>query len=265
MEIRLDGRTALISGSTAGIGYAIAEGLARAGAEVVINGRSEERLQAAVRRLQVAVPSARIAGVAADLSTAAGVSRLLESRPEIDILVNNLGRHGPQPFFTITDADWEEYFQTNVMSAVRLSRHYAPGMVRRGWGRVLFNASAVSGFLSGGEQVHFGATKAAVLAVARGLAESVAGTGVTANAFLPGPTLTEGVREFIDELAQSTGKSPDAAVKEMFERSLPTSLLQRFVDPAEVASLVVYLASDTASAVTGAALRVDGGILRTIL
>ncbi|MGI5838691.1 MAG: SDR family NAD(P)-dependent oxidoreductase [bacterium] len=264
MEIRLDGKKAVISGSTAGIGYAIAEGLARAGAAVVISGRTEARVQSALRRLRDKVPNARADGVTADLSHAAGTDRLTAEHPQADILVNNLGVFGPKPFFAITDEEWEEYFQTNVMSAVRLSRHYTPEMVRRGWGRVLFNASAVAGFLPG-EQVHFGATKAAVLALSRGLAESIAGTGVTVNAFLPGPTLTEGVRDFFRGQAAATGRTAEALAKEMFAEELPTSILQRFIEPAEIAGMVVYLASEAASAVTGAALRVDGGIMRTIL
>lgn len=264
MEIRLDGKKAVISGSTAGIGYAIAEGLARAGAAVVISGRTEARVRSALRRLRDKVPNARADGVTADLSRAAGTDRLTAEHPQADILVNNLGVFGPKPFFAITDEEWEEYFQTNVMSAVRLSRHYTPEMVRRGWGRVLFNASAVAGFLPG-EQVHFGATKAAVLALSRGLAESIAGTGVTVNAFLPGPTLTEGVRDFLRGQAAATGRTAEALAKEMFAEELPTSILQRFIEPAEIAGMVVYLASEAASAVTGAALRVDGGIMRTIL
>lgn len=264
MEINLSGKKAIISGSTTGIGYAIAVGLANAGATVVINGRSEQRVADAIERLKAEVPGAEVDGVAADLSSVAGVNHMIAYSPHADILVNNLGIYGSKPFFDITDEDWDYYFQVNVMSAVRLSRHYTREMVERGWGRVLYNASVTSGFFPG-EMVHYGATKGALISLARGLAESLAGTGVTVNSFLPGPTLTENVREHIQGFADQSGKSFAETEAEIFHAKLPTSIIKRFVIPEEVANLVVFLASDQASAITGAAMRVDGGIVRSLL
>jgi NAD(P)-dependent dehydrogenase (short-subunit alcohol dehydrogenase family) len=217
----------------------------------------------AIERLRQEVPGANVTGVAADLGLLAGVQLLIAAAPKTDILVNNLGIFEPQPFFEITDDQWEHYFAVNVMSAVRLSRHYAPEMVRQGWGRILFNASVTGGFFSG-EMVHYGATKAALIGLSRGLAESLGGSRVTVNAFIPGPTLTERSHDFMDKAAQSAGKSLQQMEAELFTTSLPTSLLQRFIQPAEVANLVVFLASEHASALTGAALRVDGGIVRSL-
>ncbi len=264
MNINLKGRRAIVSGSTSGIGYAIAKGLAEVGASVVVNGREGGRVASATEQLRTEVPGADAQGFAADLALAADAGRLITSVPEADILVNNVGVFEPKPFFEITDEDWERFFGVNVMSAVRLSRHYARGMVRRGWGRVLFNASTTGGFIQG-EMVHYGATKTALLGLSRGLAESVAGSGVTSNAFLPGPTLTEASAEFMSQGAKASGQTLGQVEEDLFSRLLPTSLLGRFVSPAEVANLVVFLASDRASAITGAALRVDGGIVRSIL
>jgi NAD(P)-dependent dehydrogenase (short-subunit alcohol dehydrogenase family) len=264
MEITLTGKKAIISGSTTGIGYAIAKGLAESGASVLVNGRNEKRVTVAVERLKKEVPGAEVYGFAADLSHTEGVNQLIAYCPEADILVNNLGIFEPKPFFEITDEDWEQYFQVNVMSAVRLSRHYAQGMVKKGWGRILFNASVTAGFISG-EMVHYGATKTALLGLSRGLAESVADRGVTVNAFIPGPTLTERTDDFMRRNFAESGKTFEEAEKETFQTYLPTSLLKRFIKPKEVADLVVFLASEQASAITGAALRVDGGIVRSIL
>ncbi|MBI3304436.1 MAG: SDR family oxidoreductase [Deltaproteobacteria bacterium] len=260
----LKGKKAIITGSTTGIGYAIAKGLAEAGASVVVNGRTEKRVAAAIELLKKEVPATDVNAIAADLAHAAGVSHLIASVPQADILVNNLGIFEPKPFFEITDEDWRRYFQVNVMSAVRLSRHYAQGMVRKGRGRVLFNASTTGGFMQG-EMVHSGATKTALLGLSRGLAESVAGSGVTVNAFIPGPTLTESSEDHMRQIAQASGKTFEQMEKEMFNTMVPTSLIKRFANPMEVASLVGFLASDQASAITGAALRVDGGIVRSIL
>ena len=210
------------------------------------------------------MPTASVDGCAADLSTAAGVGELISYWPQADVLVNNLGVYGPKPFFEITDDEWDNYIQVNLMSAVRLSRHYAKGMVEQGWGRVLFNASETGGFFPG-EMVHYGATKAAVLGLSRGMAESLAGSGVTVNAFLPGPTRTESTTEYMNELTLSSGKTYEQAERELFTAALPTSVLKRFMTPAEVASLVTFLASQQASAITGAALRVDGGIIRSMM
>ncbi|TVY11454.1 SDR family NAD(P)-dependent oxidoreductase [Paenibacillus cremeus] len=264
MHIQLTGKRAVVSGSTKGIGYAIARGLAAAGAAVLINGRSEQTVAASVDKLKRDVPGAEVDGIAADLSRAEGVSWLLEHWPEADILVNNVGVFEPKPFFEITDEEWEYYMQLHVMAAMRLSRHYAKGMVERGWGRVLFNASVTGGFFSG-EMVHYGTAKAALLGLSRGIAESVAGSGVTVNSFLPGPTRTERVETFFEGAAQTAGKTFEQLEQEMYAGSLPTSLVQRFIRPEEVASLVVFLASEQASAITGATMRADGGIVRSMV
>ena len=264
MNVSLAGRRAVVSGSTSGIGFAIAKGLAGAGASVVVNGRNEQRLAGATERIEQEVPGASVRGIAADLSQAAGVTTLTTAVPDADILVNNLGVFAPKPFFDITDEEWRRYFEVNVMTAVRLSRHYARGMAERGWGRVLFNASVTGGFLQG-EMAHYGATKTALLGVSRGLAETLAGTGVTVNAFLPGPTLTETARDFLTGAAENSGKSFQEFEREVFAAALPSSLLKRFETPEEVAALVVFLASEQASAITGAALRVDGGIVRHVV
>jgi NAD(P)-dependent dehydrogenase (short-subunit alcohol dehydrogenase family) len=264
MSVGIEGRLAVVTGSTSGIGYAIASALAKSEARVLLNGRSEEGVSRAVERLRREVPGGSVSGVAADLSAPEGTSALIASWPNTDILVNNVGTAEPRPFVEITDAEWEFYFRLHVMSAVRLSRHYVRGMMRRRWGRVLFNASACSGFVSG-EMVHFGATKAAVLGLSRGLAESLANTGVTVNAFLPGPVLTEATRDFIGGLSQSTQQPLAEVEQELFSGPLATSLLKRFISPDEVAAGVVFLASAQASAITGATLRVDGGIVRTML
>jgi NAD(P)-dependent dehydrogenase (short-subunit alcohol dehydrogenase family) len=264
MRIDLSGKSAVVSGSTSGIGYAIAKGLAAAGARVVVNGRGEERVRDAARRLNQDVPGASIIPVAADLSTASGAAELVSRVPDTDILVNNLGMFEPRPFFDIDDADWERFFQVNVMSGVRLARHYVPGMVRRGWGRVVF-ISSESGVQIPLEMVHYGMTKTAQLAVSRGLAESVAGTGVTINAVLPGPTRSEGVLEFFDKLAGEQGKPREVLEAEFIAQNRPSSLIRRLASVEEVANMVVYVCSEQASATTGAALRVDGGVVRSIV
>ncbi|AIE61265.1 SDR family NAD(P)-dependent oxidoreductase [Bacillus methanolicus] len=264
MDIKLNGKKAVISGSTTGIGFAIAKGLAKAGASVLLNGRFEEQVTEAVERLKREIPGAEACGFAADLSSSVGVNELINYWPETDILVNNLGIFEPKEFFEITDEDWEHYFQVNVMSAVRLSRHYAKGMKEKGWGRVLFNGSVTGGFYLG-EMVHYGAAKAAVLGLSRGLAESLAKSGVTVNAFIPGPTKTERNSEYFDHWAKESGKSFQEIEKGLFDKDLSTSLLGRFISTEEVANMVVFLASEQASAITGAALKVDGGIVRSLL
>ena len=263
MNIRLDGKTAIVTGSTAGIGLAIAQGLAESGATVVVNGRTEQRVQQAIAEVQAAVPQAKLKGVAADLGTSEGAKALLATMPEADILVNNLGIFEPKPFFEIPDDDWERFFRVNVLSGVRLARHYTPGMVKRGWGRVLF-ISSESAIQIPAEMVHYGMTKTAQLAVSRGLAESVAGTGVTVNAVLPGPTRSEGVEKFVDQMTQRSGKSFAEVEKDFFRAVRPSSLLKRFATTKEVANMVVYLSSEAASATTGASVRVDGGVVRSI-
>jgi NAD(P)-dependent dehydrogenase (short-subunit alcohol dehydrogenase family) len=264
MRIDLSGKQAVVSGSTAGIGYAIAKGLAGTGANVVINGRDERKVMDAAKRLAAEVPGAPITGVAADLGTAAGVYQFASQVPEADILVNNLGIFEPKPFLEIEDDEWERFFQVNVMSGVRLSRRYLPGMLARGWGRIVF-ISSESGVQIPVEMVHYGATKTAQLAVSRGLAETAAGSGVTVNAVLPGPTRSEGVVDFFGKLAEEQGKSVQALEAEFIQQNRPSSLIRRLAGVDEVASMVVYVCSEQASATTGAALRVDGGVVRSVV
>lgn len=263
MKIDLSGRRAVVSGSTAGIGRAIAEGLARAGAAVVINGRSEERVAAALKEMREATPGADIDGLAADLATPAGVAAFAARFPDADILVNNLGTGAFKSFDAITDDEWLNLFQLNVMSGVRLSRHYLPAMVSRGWGRVVF-ISSESGVNVPKEMIHYGMTKTAQLAISRGLAEDVAGTGVTVNSVLPGPTRSEGVSAFLSASAAAQGVSLEAAEAQFLESFRPTTLIKRFATCEEVANMVVYVCSPQASATSGAALRVDGGVVRFV-
>lgn len=264
MDLQLQGQHALISGSTAGIGYAIAYALAAEGATVTLNGRSQAGTEQARQRLQAALPKAQIHAVVADAATVGGCDLLAKSSPRIDILVNNLGIFDPRPFETIPDADWQRFFDTNVMSGVRLSRALLPGMKARNQGRIVF-ISSESGICPPAEMVHYGMTKSAQLSVARGLAETCVGTAVTVNSVLPGPTLTEGAKDFFDKLAAAQGVSFDAAAKSFFEQARPTSLLRRFIQPEEVASMVAYVCSPLAAATNGAALRVDGGVVRSIV
>lgn len=263
MRIDLTGRTALVTGSTAGIGHAIAVGLAGAGAGVVVNGRTEERVREAVDAIS-RTASSEVRGAAFDVGTAEGCQGLIESEPDVDILVNSAGVFGPQPVFEIPDAEWMRFFEVNVMSGVRLSRHHVPRMVDRGWGRTIF-ISSESALHIPAEMVHYGMTKTAQLAVSRGMAESIPGTGVTINSVLPGPTHSEGVEGFLAEMSDED--EPDAidqAGREFIARERPTSLIRRLATPEEVANLVVYVASEQASATTGSALRVDGGVVRAI-
>ena len=263
MQIQLKGRRALVSGSTAGIGYAIAKGLAETGATVIVNGRSEERVHAAIDSIRKELPGAQLLGFAGDLSDPAVAAQLQQSRPELDIVVNNLGIFEAKGFFDIPDADWERFFRVNVLSGVRLARIYAQGMAQRGWGRIVF-ISSESGLQIPTEMVHYGMTKTAQLAVARGLAESLAGTGVTVNSVLPGPTRSEGVDGFVAQLARDQKVSEQQVEKEFFSKMRPSSLIQRFASIEEVANMVVYTCSEQASATTGTALRVDGGVVRAI-
>lgn len=263
MQISLNGKRAIVSGSTAGIGLAIVMGLAEAGAEVVLNGRTQARVDEALNKVRERVPAARIIGVAADLGTAEGARVLFEQVPQTDILVNNLGIFEPKGFFEISDEEWQRFFDVNVLSAVRLSRFYAPGMKERNWGRVLF-LSSESALQIPTEMVHYGTTKTALLAVSRGLAETLAGTGVTVNAVLPGPTRSEGVGDFFSEMAREQGVSVQEMEAGFIAEHRPSSIIQRLATVEEVANLVVYLASRQASATTGAAMRVDGGVVRAI-
>jgi NAD(P)-dependent dehydrogenase (short-subunit alcohol dehydrogenase family) len=263
MDLKLRGKRALITGSTAGIGFAIARGLARERAEVIVNGRTEEKVAEAVRRITSEMGS-NATGIAADLSGAEGVNRLLERSGRIDILINNVGIFEPVPFVEISDQDWFRFFELNVMSGVRLSRALLPGMLRRNWGRIIF-ISSESGVQIPAEMVHYGVTKTAQLALSRGIAESVAGSGVTVNAVLPGPTRSDGVVDFLGKVA-AEHNADQAAVEAEFLRTMrPSSLVRRFAEPEEVANLVVFLAGEGSSATTGAALRVDGGVVRSII
>lgn len=262
MNIDLSKKRALISGSTAGIGFAIAKGLAAAGAEVILNGRNDNTVRTAIERLKKALPQAKVRGVAADLGSRGGAEKVFAAVDDLDILINNVGIFAPKDFFEIPDEDWSLFFQVNVMSGVRLSQHFVPGMMRRKWGRVQF-ISSESGVQIPPEMIHYGMTKTAMLAVSRGLAERVAGTGVTVNAVLPGPTRSEGVSDFVESLGKQQGKTFAEVEKDFFTSMRPSSLIKRFASPDEVANLCVYLASEQASATTGAAMRVDGGVVRS--
>jgi NAD(P)-dependent dehydrogenase (short-subunit alcohol dehydrogenase family) len=262
MDLQLDGKLALVSGSTAGIGFAIANALAREGARVIVNGRSDERVKSATERIRAHNPNAQLEPLPVDLSSAAGAEEASRLFPEVDVLVNNLGIFEPKPFQEISDADWLRFFEVNVMSGVRLSRAYLPRMKARNWGRIVF-ISSESGLQIPAEMIHYGVTKTAQIAVARGIAETCAGTGVTCNAVLPGPTASEGVNEFVGSLAQQGGQTRDQVEKEFFEKARPTSLLKRFATPDEVAAMVVFVCSPLSSATNGAALRVDGGVVRS--
>jgi NAD(P)-dependent dehydrogenase (short-subunit alcohol dehydrogenase family) len=263
MRIDLSGRTAIVTGSTAGIGFAIAKGLAEAGAVVVVNGRSEAVVDDAVRRLGETVSGTVIRGRAADVGTTEGCSALVAAEPSADILVNNVGIYGPQDFFDIPDAEWTRFFEVNVMSGVRLSRAYLPGMLQRNQGRILF-LSSESALNIPVDMIHYGFTKTAALAISRGLAKRVAGTGVTVNAILPGPTLSDGFEAMLQETKDKSGLSIEETAAVFVRENRPSSILQRAASVEEVANLVVYAASPQASATTGAALRVDGGLVETI-
>ncbi|WP_030607592.1 SDR family NAD(P)-dependent oxidoreductase [Streptomyces sclerotialus] len=263
MHIDLSGRTAVITGSTAGIGRAIAVAAARAGADVVVNGRDETRTARAAQEIAEETGSDRVRPVAADVSTAEGTGALIEAVPECDVLVNNTGIFSATPVFEIPDAEWQRFFDVNVLSGVRLARHYAPRMAERGWGRVLF-ISSESAVMTPTEMVHYGMTKTAQLAISRGMAQELAGTGVTVNSVLPGPTLTPGVEEFIADRV-GPGTSFAEAEAAFIRQERPTSLLGRLIRPEEVAALALYAASEHASATTGAALRVDGGVAPTLI
>jgi NAD(P)-dependent dehydrogenase (short-subunit alcohol dehydrogenase family) len=263
MDLGLGGKRALVTGSTAGIGWAAARALAAEGAEVTINGRTGPRVERAVEALLQAVPHATVRGVAADLGTAAGCDALVAGLPEVDVLVNNLGIFEPKPFEEISDADWLRFFETNVLSGIRLARRYVTGMRARNWGRIVF-VSSESGLQIPAEMIHYGMTKTAQLAVARGLAETLRGTGVTVNSVLPGPTDSEGVGEFVARLAADQGVDRATVERDFFTFARPTSILQRFAAPDEVAAMIAYVCGAPASATTGAALRVDGGVVRAI-
>lgn len=262
MDLQLTNKTALVTGSTAGIGFAIAEALSREGANVIVNGRTPQRVDAALQKISKS--GGKATGLTADLGTADGVAAAISKFLDVDILINNLGIFEPKPFEKIPDDDWRRFFEVNVMSGVRLSRHYLPRMKSAGWGRIIF-ISSESGVQIPAEMIHYGMTKTSQLAIARGLAETTAGTGVTVNSVLPGPTASEGVEDFVGQMAASQ-KSDRAAIEREFFRTIrPSSLLKRFATPEEVAAMVTFVASPLSSATNGASVRVDGGVVRSIV
>lgn len=264
MDLKLLGKRALVTGSTAGIGFAIARSLAREGARVYVNGRTQERVDSAIKAIQADVPDAHVSGVAADFADASGAETMVGTLPWVDILVNNVGIFEPKPFAEIPDSDWYRFFEVNVMSGVRLARHYLPEMLKRNWGRVIFTSSE-SAVQIPAEMVHYGMTKTAQVAIARGIAETTAGSGGTANSILAGPTESEGVGGFVEAMAKQQDKTKEVVEKEFFESARPSSLLKRFATVDEVAAMVTYIAGEPSSATNGAALRVDGGVVRAIL
>ncbi|MCF2524093.1 SDR family oxidoreductase [Bradyrhizobium sp. G127] len=263
MKIDLSGTTAIVTGSTGGIGLAIARGLAGAGASVVVNGRTQAKADATAAAIVKAIPGAKVRGVGADVSTAGGCASLVKAVPDADILINNAGIFEPKSFFDIPDEDWGRFFEVNVMSGVRLSRAYMPGMLKRNWGRIVF-ISSESAINVPTEMIHYGMTKTAQLAISRGLAEMTKGTAVTVNSVLPGPTMSEGVEAFVKDLARQNGQSVDEAASQFVKQHRGTSLIQRFATVDEIANMVVYVSSREAAVTNGAALRAEGGILQTI-
>lgn len=264
MDLGLKGKLAVVSGSTAGIGFAIANTLAREGARIVINGRTPERVKTAAERIRMELRGAEVSEVAADLGSLEGISKLTEQVPGADILVNNLGIFEPKPFLEIPDSEWLRFYEVNVMSGVRLTRHYLPGMLEKRWGRVIF-ISSESGQQIPAEMVHYGMTKTAQIAIARGIAESVAGSGVTVNSVLAGPTASEGVGDFVQSMARGRGLSPAQIEREFFETVRPSSLLKRFETTDEVAAIVAFVASVQSVGINGSAVRAEGGVVRSIL
>ncbi len=263
MNLGLQGKLAVVSGSTAGIGFAIAAALAAESATVIVNGRTEARVNAALDKIRRRVKNADVRGIPADLGTAEGVAAFLQQVPEADILVNNLGIFEPKPFLEIPDSDWLRFFEVNVLSGIRLSRHYLPGMLKKNWGRIIFISSESAQHIPA-EMIHYGMTKTAQVAVARGLAESVAGTGVTVNSVLAGPTASEGASEFVDDMARQQGVTKAEIEKQFFASVRPTSLLKRFETPEEVAAVVTFIAGTQSISINGSAVRAEGGVIRSI-
>lgn len=263
MNLQLDGKRALVTGSTAGIGYAIAEALAREGASVIVNGRTQQRVDQALSKLREAGASGKAEGIAADLGSAAETQKVIERFPDVDILVNNLSIFEPKPFEQITDSDWSRFFEVNIMSGVRLSRHYLPRMKQKNWGRIVF-ISSESALQIPAEMIHYGMTKTAQLAISRGLAETTAGTNVTVNAVLPGPTASEGVNTFVERIAAERKTDRQTIEKEFFRSVRPTSLLKRFETTEEIAAVVAFVCSPVSTAINGTALRADGGVVKAV-
>jgi len=264
VDLKLAGKVALVTGSTAGIGFAIARSLAIEGAHVYLNGRTQQRVKAAIAQIGKHQNAAAVDGIVADVSSSVGAETVLSKLPAVDVLVNNVGVFEARLFAEIADADWYRLFETNVMSGVRLARHYLTGMLKKNWGRIIF-ISSESAVQIPPEMVHYGMTKTAQVAIARGIAESVAGTGVTANSVLAGPTASEGAQGFVEAMAKQQKKSKEQVEKEFFKFARPSSLLKRFATVDEVAALVTYVASERSMATNGAALRADGGVVRAIL
>jgi NAD(P)-dependent dehydrogenase (short-subunit alcohol dehydrogenase family) len=264
VDLKLTDKVVLVTGSTAGIGFAIARALASEGAHVYVNGRTQERVDAAMAAIRSQIAAGKVDGIVSDFSSAAGAEGVIAKLTVVDVLVNNVGIFEPKSFAEIPDADWYRFFEINVMSGVRLARHYLTGMLKKNWGRILF-ISSESAVQIPAEMVHYGMTKTAQIAVARGIAESVAGTGVTVNSILAGPTASEGVRGFVEAMAKQQNKSKEEVEKEFFKHARPSSLLKRFATVDEVAAMVTYMASELSSATNGAALRVDGGVVKAIL
>src|SRR6202521_4087911 len=263
MDFGLKGKKVVVSGSTAGIGFAIAAALAAEGAQVFLNGRTEARVTAALNSIRQRVKNADVRGIPADLGTAHGVEKFLQQVPDTDILVNNLGIFEPKPFLEIPDSDWLRFFEVNVLSGVRLSRHYLPGMLKKNWGRIIFISSESAQHIPA-EMIHYGMTKTAQVAIARGLAESVAGTGITVNSILVGPTASEGVGDFVESMAKQQGITKAEIEKQFFSSVRPSSLLKRFETPEEVAAVVAFVASAQAISINGSAVRAEGGVIRSV-
>ena len=264
MKFNFSGKTALVTGSSEGIGFATVELLLAEGAEVVINGRDEPKLQKIATDLRKKFPKASLKIIAADLGTADGVDALIKKLPSCDILINNLGFYELKPFEQISDEDWMHIWQVNVMSGIRLSRYYLPKMLKKGWGRLIF-ISSESGVQIPKDMIHYGVTKTAQIALSRGLAELTKGTNVTSNSILVGPTITTGVHDFMADIAEKTKSTLDEVKEKFFQETRPSSLIMRFIEPVEVANLIVYIASEASSGTNGAALRVDGGCVSTII
>jgi NAD(P)-dependent dehydrogenase (short-subunit alcohol dehydrogenase family) len=264
MDLKLKDKTVFISGSTAGIGFATAQRFLQEGAQVIINGRTKESIDKAVEELKSLTSNPRVSGIAADFSKVDDVNRLINELPEVDILINNAGIFEPKAFAEIPDEDWFRFFEVNVMSGIRLSRHYFPKMLEKNWGRIIF-ISSESGVFIPDEMIHYGMTKTAQIAVSRGLAELTKGTGVTVNSILPGPTRSKGVGGFIEDLAKAGSKTTGEVEEDFFKNLRPTSLLQRFASVEEIADTVVYFSSPLGSATNGASIRVEGGLIRSII
>lgn len=263
MDLGLKGKTAVVTGSTAGIGFGIASALVAEGARVVINGRTQDRVAAALDTLRQRHSSADLRGVAGDLGTAAGVEAFVKQIPETDVLVNNLGIFEVKKFMEITDADWLRFYEVNVLSGVRLTRHYLPGMLKKNWGRVIFISSESAQHIPA-EMIHYGMTKTAQVAIARGVAESVAGTGVTVNSVLVGPTASEGASQFVERFAKQQGVTAAEFERQFFDKARPTSLLKRFETIDEIGAVVAFVAGSQALTINGAAVRAEGGVVRSI-